>query len=142
MPEELPKQQNELEIPEVDTNGLTDAEKEHFREEILEELESRHRDHGPDNNPHLKVQLKDVEVILEHDLWDEYLAMSEKQKQRFKKEGEHIAKELHQMLLDGTCDEKKSFKKIFKWLKLIPKAEKFTITGAANIKARHILHLK
>lgn len=85
---------------------------------------------------------RDIERVLEEDLDELYLALSPKQRQQFRVEGERTAAKIEILLKSVKIKLVEVIKIITGWLKLLPGINAFFLEQEAKIKAEKILFLR
>lgn len=85
---------------------------------------------------------RDIERVLEEDLDELYLALSPKQRQQFRIEGERTAAKIEVLLKAVKVKLTEIIKIITGWLKLLPGINAFFLEQEAKIKAEKILFLR
>jgi hypothetical protein len=109
------------------------AEQAETQDNIISETNERSRD---------EERIKKIEEILEDKLEDEFLNMSEKDRNEFKKKGEETVENINILLKTGNIKIKKIIILIKDWLSLIPEANKFFLEQESKIKADEVIKLK
>ena len=82
---------------------------------------------------------KEIEVILQEDLTDMFLAMRPEDQQKFKQKGEETVGQIRQLLTSTKINAKKIFTLIREWLKVIPGVNRYFLEQEAKIKTDKIL---
>lgn len=82
-----------------------------------------------------------IEKIMEEDLGDVYLALTQTQKQQFKIKGEQTAQKIRDILTKSKTNLGKIIQLIFQWLKILPGVNRFFLEQEAKIKAEKIIAL-
>jgi len=131
---------------------LAPREREHLKQEVLDEIKETEKSAKKRPVPQApgpiepiagkSEDLLRIEVILEEDLSDAYFKMKPKLQEEFKAEGEKTALKIEKVLQKTKFKAKDIFKLIFRWLKIIPKVNKFFIKQEAKIKTEKIIKLK
>ncbi|MFA5106867.1 MAG: hypothetical protein WC497_00905 [Patescibacteria group bacterium] len=85
---------------------------------------------------------RQIEQILEDDLFQVYQAMDEPTKRRFRDEGEKTTSKIEVILQATKIQVKKILDLIKNWLKIIPRINKHFLTQEAKIKTDRIIALK
>lgn len=85
---------------------------------------------------------RQIERILEDDLFQAYQAMDEPTRRRFREEGEKTTSKIEQLLAATKLQVKKVLDLIKNWLKIIPRINKHFLTQEAKIKTDRIIALK
>lgn len=86
--------------------------------------------------------LMKVERELEEGLWDAYKTMPAQARQRFKAEGEQVAKVIREGMATGSLVAKNVIKLIMDWLKLIPGVNKWFLRQEAKSKTDAIMAMQ
>ena len=85
---------------------------------------------------------QNVEAILEGNLEDLYFSLDAGTQEKFKKKGEETTVKIIQLITSAKATFKNFFKLIFKWLKIIPGANRYFLEQEAKIKADEIIKMK
>ncbi len=85
---------------------------------------------------------KQIDIILSDGLNDVFLSMTPKQQKKFQKEGIETVNKINRLLGQTKIKVKKIIDLIKKWLKNIPKVNKYFLEQEAKIKTDKILKLK
>jgi hypothetical protein len=109
------------------------AEQAETQDNIISETNEKSRD---------EERMKRIEEILEDKLEDEFLNMSEKNRNEFKEKGEETVENINILLKTGKIKIKKIIILIKDWLSLIPEANKFFLEQESKIKADEVIKLK
>jgi hypothetical protein len=109
------------------------AEQAETQDNIISETNEKSRD---------EERMKRIEEILEDKLEDEFLNMSEKNRNEFKKKGEETVENINILLKTRKIKIKKIIILIKDWLSLIPEANKFFLEQESKIKADEVIKLK
>ncbi|MFA5023833.1 MAG: hypothetical protein WC523_02650 [Patescibacteria group bacterium] len=83
-----------------------------------------------------------IDDILSEGLNEVFLKMTPPQQKKFKTSGEETVKKINELLNKTKVNVKKIIDLIRKWLKLVPKVNKFFLEQEAKIKADKIMRLK
>jgi hypothetical protein len=128
---EKQEKESKKEKPEKKVEVVT--EQAEAQDNIISETNERSRD---------EERMKKIEEILEDKLEDEFLNMSEKDRNEFKKKGEETVENINILLKTGKIKIKKIIILIKDWLSLIPEANKFFLEQESKIKADEVIKLK
>lgn len=85
---------------------------------------------------------KEIESIMSEGLEDEYASMSPKLQEKFREEGEKTATKIQKLLHSTKTNIQKIIDLLAKWLRIVPKANKFFLEQEAKIKADKLVELK
>jgi hypothetical protein len=83
--------------------------------------------------------LTEINLVLEEDLTDMYLAMTPEKQKEFKEKGEVTVTKIRQIVSEAKVNAKKVFHLIRAWLKIIPGVNRFFLEQEAKIKTDKIL---
>ncbi len=87
-------------------------------------------------------QVEAIENIMAEGLDQAFLQMTSQQQQKFKSEGEKTAQKISQLLTKAKTGAEKIVDLIRRWLKLVPKINRFFLEQEAKIKTDKILKIK
>ena len=85
---------------------------------------------------------KQIDEILAEGLNDVFLSMTPKQQKEFQEEGQKTVTKINKLLNHTKVKIKNIINLITKWLRLIPKVNKYFLEQEAKIKADKIMKLK
>ncbi len=85
---------------------------------------------------------REIETVLEEDIDFLYKALSQKQRQQFRIEGERTAAKIEILMKQAVIKLVEIIKLIRSWLTLLPGVDRFFIEQEAKIKAERVLLLK
>jgi hypothetical protein len=85
---------------------------------------------------------KQIDAILSDGLNDVFLSMTPKQQRKFQKEGVETVNKINRLLSQTRVKVRKIIELIRKWLKNIPKVNRYFLEQEAKIKTDKILKLK
>ncbi|MDO8571326.1 MAG: hypothetical protein Q7R79_01475 [bacterium] len=85
---------------------------------------------------------REIETVLEEDIDFLYKALSQKQRQQFRIEGERTAAKIEILMKQAVIKLVEIIKLIRSWLTLLPGVDRFFIEQEAKIKAERMLLLK
>lgn len=147
-PEQPSEQPRHVEIEKpVETKTEQEPEPERTAEKIEESKEAPSQTtptpaQTPVQSPAKSETYQQVETILEEDLKDIYLQMSEEERERFKKAGEEAAGKIETLLQETKIRVKNILSVIKNWLRLIPGMNKYFLEQEAKIKTDKIIAIK
>ncbi|MDP3900142.1 MAG: hypothetical protein Q8Q23_03625 [bacterium] len=89
-----------------------------------------------------KVDIKQIEEVLSHDLEDIYFQLAPPLQMKFKKKGEETANEIKSLMEKTKVNVRKIADLIIDWLRIIPGVNKFFLEQESKLKTDEILRLK